>query len=334
MTEIIRIGLLRLSDAAPVVLAADQGIFSAHGIEVELKVEPSWANVADKLAYGLLDAAVMLPPLALACALGLRGRRTDLVVPMSLSANGNAITLSSGWEGAVAEGGRGLKAAIAARRGTPRLAVVHGFSTHDLLLRYWLAAHGVDPDQDVELAVLPPAEMVGSLAAGAIDGFCAGAPWAQVAAHAGLGFIAAHSRDIWLDHPEKCLSVRSDFANRDPRRLLALIGALSEAAALCRQPNWPTELPKLLASPDYLDLPAALIAQSLEVEDGGPRFDLNYPHPSHATWFARQLIRWGKAPETILSASAGLYRPDLFLAAGGSTPAPRTEQFLDKALIE
>lgn len=332
MTEIIRIGLLRLSDAAPVVLAADQGIFSTHGIKVELQVEPSWANVADKLAYGLLDAAVMLQPLALACALGLRGRTTDLIVPMSLSANGNAITLSSAWEGAFADGGNGLKAEIAARRGRPRLAVVHGFSTHDLLLRYWLAAQGVDPDRDIELAVLPPAEMVGSLAAGAIDGFCAGAPWAQIAAHAGLGFIAARSRDIWLDHPEKCLSVRSDFASRDPGRLLALIAALGEAAALCGQPSWHTELPKLLARPDYLDLPAALIAQSLEIEDGGPKFDLNYPHPSHATWFARQLVRWGKAPETILSASAGLYRPDLFLAAGGAMPMPRVERFFGQTV--
>jgi NitT/TauT family transport system ATP-binding protein/nitrate/nitrite transport system substrate-binding protein len=332
MAEIIRLGLLQLSDAAPVVLARDLDIFTAHGLKVELHVEPSWANVADKLGYGLLDGAVMLPPLALACALGLRGRKTELVVPMSLSANGNAITFSNAWKNAFEGGGQDLRAVIAARHARPRLAVVHGFSTHDLLLRYWLAASGIDPDRDVELTVLPPAEMVGSLAAGAIDGFCAGAPWGQVATHARLGFIAVQSRDIWRDHPEKCLSVRSDFAVQDPGRHLALLTALGEAAALCADPIRRGDLAGLLARPDYLDLPAELIAQSLDTEEGGPKFDQNYPEPSHATWFARQLIRWGKAPESVLPVSQTLYRPELYISAGGTRPVlPRVEQFFDQA---
>lgn len=331
MAENIRLGLLRLSDAAPVVLARDLDIFAAHGLKVELHVEPSWANVADKLSYGLLDGAVMLPPLALACALGLRGRRTDLVVPMSLSANGNAVTFSNAWKNAFEGEGQNLRAAIAARHARPRLAVVHGFSTHDLLLRYWLAAKGIDPDRDVELTALPPAEMVGSLAAGAIDGFCAGAPWGQVAAHARLGFIAVQSRDIWRDHPEKCLAVRSDFAVQNPDRHLALLAALRESAALCADPVRCTDLARLLARPDYLDLPAELIAQSLDTEEGGPKFDQNYPEPAHAAWFAQQLIRWGKAPEAALPVSQALYRPELYLSAGGTRPALQAEWFFDAA---
>jgi NitT/TauT family transport system ATP-binding protein/nitrate/nitrite transport system substrate-binding protein len=325
MSTKIRLGLLRLTDAAPVLVAAAEKIFAGHGISVEISVEPSWANIGDKLGYGLLDGAVMLPPLAIACALGLRGRKTDLVVPMSISANGNAITLASRLERDFAS--LGLARIVAGQK--LRLAVVHNYSTHDLLLRYWLATLGIDPGKDVALSVLSPSEMVGSLAAGAIDGFCAGAPWGQVAAHAGLGFTALHTSRIWRDHPEKCLALRADFAAGDPAAVRALIAALLEAARLCADPGRRAGLAALLGRPDYLDLPAALIGATLDPAAGGPVFTRNYPGPTHAAWFATQMLRWNKAPSEALSAVSRLYRPDLFLAAGGETPAAREEVFCD-----
>jgi len=321
----IRLGMLRLSDAAPVLVAAEEKLFAEHGIEVEISIEPSWANIGDKLGYGLLDGAVMLPPLAIASALGLRGRKTDLIVPLSLSANGNAVTLASGFEQEFRA--RGI-AAIAASQ-TLRLAVVHNYSTHDLLLRYWLAAQGIDPDTQVHISVIPPAEMVGSLAAGAIDGFCAGAPWGQVASHAGLGFTAIHTAQIWRNHPEKCLALRADFAAGDPASVRALLIALSDAARLCASPTRRGALADMLAIPEYLDLPASLIADSLDPAAGGPLFTQNYPAQSHAAWFAMQLLRWNKAPGDVLSTASSLYRPDLFIAAGGKKPDPYEELLCD-----
>jgi NitT/TauT family transport system ATP-binding protein/nitrate/nitrite transport system substrate-binding protein len=325
MADVIRLGLLRLSDAAPVIVADQERIFEANGLHVELFVEPSWANIADKLGYGLLEGAVMLPPLAMACAAGLRGRKTGLVVPMSLSNNGNAVTLAARLEEKFAAVG----IAGVAREKKMRLAVVHGFSTHDLLLRYWLAAHGVDPDRDVEITVLPPAEMVGSLAADAIDGFCGGAPWGQVAAHAGLGFVAVQSREIWRDHPEKCLALRADFCARDPAGVQALLQALIAAGAACAAADGRGALAALLGAPNYLDLPAPLIAASLDPAAGGPVFAPQYPCPAHAAWFAGQLLRWRKAPAGILEVAAALYRPDLCTAAGGGSGEERMEVFCD-----
>lgn len=324
MSSKIRLGLLRLTDAAPVLVAAEEHLFLEQGLDVEISVEPSWANIGDKLGYGLLDGAVMLPPLALACALGLRGRRTDLVVPMSLSANGNSVTLASRFEDEFRRGGIGRIAAETKLR----LAVVHSYSTHDLLLRYWLAAQGLEPSQ-FTISVLAPTEMVGSLAAGAIDGFCAGAPWGQVAAHAGLGFTAIHTGQIWQNHPEKCLALRADFAAGDPAAVRGLLIALSDAARLCANPNRRAALAEMLGRPDYLDLPDALIASSLDPAAGGPAFSHNYPWPTHAAWFAMQLLRWNKAPGDVLSIASGLYRPDLFISAGGVKPAAQDEVFCD-----
>lgn len=317
MSEKIRLGLLRLCDAAPVILASQEAMFAAAGLDVSLSVEPSWANVADKLSYGLLDGAVMLPPLAMALAAGLRGPRLALAVPMNLSTNGNAFTLSTSCrELFLQEGMAGLVA-----RKKPRLAVVHGFSSHDLLLRHWLAAQGVMPGRDVEITILPPAEMADGLAAGLIDGFCAGFPWGLVAAQAGTGFTAMLSRDIWPDHPEKCLALREDFCMDDPARLTSLLRVLLAAEALCATPAQRPALAALLAQPAYLDLPPDLLLEALDPETGGPVFGTPYPSVDQAQWFAGQMLRWGHAPESIAQTVALLYRPDLLLQAGAAAPA-------------
>lgn len=160
----VRFGLLRLADSAPAVVAQHYGLFRELGLQVEISVEPSWASIADKLADGLLDAASMLPPLALAAALGLRGPPGGLLVPMALSAGGNTVTL--GWAAAdavmdgpaprdVLDAGRRFGAWLRSQQAPPRFAVVHAFSTHNLLLRYWLAASGLDPDRDIARTCSP-----------------------------------------------------------------------------------------------------------------------------------------------------------------------------------
>ena len=215
--ERVRLGMVRLTDAAPLVLAQATGLFGDEGLEVELLVEPSWANVADKLAWGLIDGAVMLPPLAIAMVLGLRGPPTPLIVPAGLSLNGNAITLARPLAEAVLSGTPASlqDTALALRRAMPprlNLAVVHAFSTHDLLLRRFLVAGGIDPVTEVAFTVVPPADMAEALAAGRIDGFCAGAPWGAVADAAGAGRSVAVTSAVWPNHPEKCLALHAGWA--------------------------------------------------------------------------------------------------------------------------
>lgn len=316
MAEPVRIGLLRLADAAPLILAERAGIFREHGLAVSLCVEPSWANVADKLSYGLLDAAAMLPPLAIACAAGLRGRTARFAIPVGLSAGGNSIALAARLAGRF-DGTAASLAAIAAAEGRPlRLAVVHIYSTHDLLVRHWLAASEVRVGESVTIAIVPPAEMVGRLAAGEIDGFCAGAPWADVAADTGIGIVALRTASIWPGHPEKCLAVREAFAAGERQATLALVAAVAEAAARAAIDARRDALARLLAEPAYLDLPAPIVARALAPSNGGPLFGgaALPPDPAHGRWFARELLRWGERGE-LERIAAELYRPDLYEAA-------------------
>lgn len=326
----VRFGLLRLADSAPAAVAVEYGLFRELGLGVEISVEPSWANIADKLAYGLLDAAAMLPPLALAAALGLRGPPGRLLVPMALSAGGNTVTIGRAAAAAVLDGpalpdalaaGRRFGAWLRAQPAPPRFAVVHAFSTHNLLLRYWLAASGLDPDRDITPVVIPPEQVEPALAAGRIAGFCAGAPWGTLAAEHGSGQVLLGTSAIWGSHPEKCLAVSAPWAHENPAALRALLRGLLQAQRVCEQAGAASQVAALLAG-QPLSLPLAATRACLP---GGTaveqiRFQAGaawFPWRSHAAWFLGQMRRWGwLAPDIDLEQAAhDVYRPDLLAAA-------------------
>jgi two-component system, oxyanion-binding sensor len=335
--EELRLGILKLTDSAPVVMAHELGFFAAEGLDVSIAVEASWANIADKLAYGILDGAILLPPLAVAISLGLRGAAPcPLIVPMSLSLGGNTVTLSPALANATARSIAGAGALAASRalatlRGWRRdggkltLAVVHAFSTHNLLLRYWLAAGGIDPESDLSLAIVPPARVVEAIRDGRIDGFCAGAPWGYVAERAGLGVTVATSHDIWRNSPEKIVAVPAAWAERNPETLQALLRALLRAARLCDEPARAGDIAAILAREKYLDMPAHMLLSSLPGGAGqayrdGSIFFANaatFPWRSHALWTLREMARWGFLRSDIDASTiaAEIYRPDLYAAA-------------------
>ena len=336
----VRLGLLRLVDSAPPLLAASRGLFDRHGVAVEISIEPSWANLADKLSYGLLDAAVMLPPLALAAALGLRGPPARLIVPLGTSQGGNTIVLSA--EAATAAGmeagealpppaaGALLLAWLRAQPSPPRFAVVHAYSTHNLLLRYWLAAIGGDPDRDIETVVVPPEDVVAALAAGGIAGFCAGAPWGGHAEVAGAGRVLLGTSSIWPLHPEKCLAMAEGFAQAAPSAVAALLGALLAAQALCDQPEEAPALAALLARPDGLALPEAACRAVLAGGSARERIRFHagaawFPATAHARWFLGQMRRWGwvdAASADLEALARQVYRPDLLNGVVGADTLP------------
>ncbi len=324
MSTKVRIGMLRLTDSAPVVMAKSRGIFQSLDIRPVLSIEPSWANIADKMAYGLLDAAVMLPPLVLASVLGLRGTPARLIVPMGLSQGGNTIVL--GGE-AIKESeslppGARLVAWLAGQSGRPRIAVVHRFSTHNLLLRYWLALTGVDPDRDIETVVVPPEQVVSALASGQIAGFCAGSPWGMAAELEGAGSVLLGTSDIWPFHPEKCLAVREEWASANPEALTLLLRALMRAQAVCDQPGSADEVVGALADERGLALPPTPTRAALPGGSGHEQIHFHgagaaFPAPPHAAWFLRQMRRWGWLPAdvSIGNTANAIYRPGLFSLA-------------------
>ena len=345
--SVFRIGILRLTDAAPLIVGHELGYFAGEDLDVALSVEPSWANIADKLAYGLLDGAMMLPPLALALQLGLSGSGGPeaIIIPAGLSLNGNTVTLAERWAApaldeaplSAIDTARRFAVVLRERRTKPVLAIVHTFSTHNLLLRYWLAIGGIDPDREVTLTVVPPAETVAAMATDEIDGFCAGAPWGEVAARAGLGRTVATSHAIWNHGTEKVFATRRAVAEHQSDRLQAALRALLRAAIYCDAPEHAPEVATILSRPHYLGVPAEIILTSLPGAsahrslDGHVNADVsvfaanaaNYPWRSHAQWFLRQMARWGYIGRGVnCGAVANIFRPELYAEAARSVGIP------------
>ncbi|HUI21405.1 MAG TPA: CmpA/NrtA family ABC transporter substrate-binding protein [Methylocella sp.] len=335
----IRIGLLRLTDGAPLIVAHEFGFFADEGLEVELIVEPSWANIADKLAYGFFDAAVIVPPLAFAVQLGLRGTAQPLLIPYTISTGGNTVTIARRLAEEVKDlaARRNLstvEALAACLRGRGMtLGVVHAYSTHNLLLRYWLATAGIEAGRDVKLAVVPPARAVEALGSGQIAGFCAGAPWGEVAQRAGTGITIATSRDIWQNAPEKALAVRGRWAEGRSELLACALRALLRAAKFCDDPKNASYTAAVLSRRKYLDVDSHAILASLPggtIADGGCVFfrgAATFPWRSQGLWFLNEMRRWDLIDERVdlRDLTERVYRPDLYRAAltplGESVPA-------------
>jgi ABC-type nitrate/sulfonate/bicarbonate transport system substrate-binding protein len=347
MSKPIRVGLLRLVDSAPIIVAEADGLFRDHGIDAQVSIEPSWSNVADKLTYGVLDAAVMLPPLALAACAGLRGPKARLVVPMSLSQGGNAIVTSYQAADSLTENGASprlrLREWLMEQNTKPRFAVVHAFSTHNLLLRYWLASGGADPDRDVETVVIPPENVVAALAAGTITGFCAGAPWGDVAERQHAGGILIGTSVIWPFHPEKCLCVGEAWAEANPELLNDLLRSVLQAQIRCDQPLEAPRIAALLADPGGLGLPEDACQAALPGGSGAEliRFHSReawFPARAHALWFLGQMRRWGWLDEQadLQAIAAQVYRPDLLapaVVAEGLYPAASLPELEGTAML-
>src|SRR6476660_6533798 len=279
MNEKLRIGFIPLVDATALLVAVDAGFTATEGLDVELIREVSWSNVRDKLNIGLFDAAHLLSPVAIASSLGIGHVRVPLVVPFNLGINGNAITvsprffamLSSASDGDLTDpkvSARALARVVLERRTRGLEPLTFGmtfpFSNHNYQLRFWMAAGGVDPDEDVRLVVLPPPYMVDSLASGHVDAFCVGAPWNSVAVDLGVGHILHFVSDILPRAAEKVLPVRQNWADKNPEILNALVRAAFRAAEYIEQPQHRAEAARILAQPERIGVDAEVVQRTLD----------------------------------------------------------------------
>ena len=351
MTAPLQIGFIPLIDAAAVIVAVEKGFMHAEGLDVQLVREVSWSNVRDKLNIGLFEAAHILAPLPIASSLGLGHIKVPIVVPLTLNLNGNAITVSPALYAAIIQEidgdpldpqatARALSRVVAARRrkgGEPlTFGMTFPFSTHNYLLRFWMAAGPVHPDDDVRLVVLPPPFMVDSIATGQIDGFCVGAPWNSIAVDRGVGRILHFSSDIMQRAAEKVLAVRQQWAEKNPQTVAALVRAAFHAAEFAETPDNQNEVAQILARGEYIGVDADVILRTLQgrlkiAADGTMRESSSYmmlarddasiPDPLQAAWLYAQMVRWRQTPMRLdaLKAAQGVFRPDLYEAAFGRT---------------
>ncbi len=353
----VNIGFIPLTDCASVVMASVKGFDRKYGVTITPSKQASWAAVRDKLVSGELDASHVLYGLVYGVQMGVGGPQKNMAVLMTLSNNGQGISLANHFKGKGVTDGHSLAKLISARAGSglaPRGHPRHGGAnpytfaqtfptgTHAMWLYYWLAAHGIDPLAQTRLITVPPPQMVANMCAGNMDGFCVGEPWNARAIQDGIGFTAATSQDIWADHPEKVLGTTREFVEHYPNTARAMIMALLEASRYVDTMSHRAEVAQVIAGKAYIDTEPGVIEDRMlgYYSDGLGRTwhdhhfmkfcddgRVNFPYLSDGMWFLTQHRRWGllKQDPDYRTVAAGVNQVTLYREAAAQVRVPLPE---------
>ncbi len=360
----LKFGFIKLTDMAPLAVAFEKGFFEDEGLYVQLEAQANWKVVMDRVVSGELDGSHMLAPAPLGATIGF-GTQADIYTTFSMGFNGNAITVSNDiWKqmkpNVPMEGGKpvhpikadALKPVIDKYKSEGKafnMAMTFPIGSHNIKLRYWLAAGGIKPgfyappqdisgqlDADALLSVTPPPQMPATLESGTIYGYCVGEPWNQQAVFKGIGNPVVTDDELWRYTPEKVFGVTKAWAEKNPNTLLAVTKALIRAAIWLDEDNNKNrkEAIEMLSQKQYVGADYDVLANSMngtyEYEKGDirklPDFNTffrgsaSYPSYDSAVWYLTQLRRWGmineyKPDSWYIETAKKVYRPDIYLAA-------------------
>jgi nitrate/nitrite transport system substrate-binding protein len=264
---------------------------------------------------------------------------TPMYIMARLNLDAQAISVSNEFKDLkVTADASALKAAFAAKKAAGKevkVAMTFPGGTHDLWIRYWLAAAGIDPDKDVSTIVVPPPQMVANMKVGNMDAFCVGEPWGEQLVNQGIGFSACSTGEIWAKHPEKALGLRAAWVDKNPNAAKAILMAVMEAQQWCDKAENRQEMSEIVGKRQWFNVPVADIIGRANgdinygngrIEKGTKQFmkfwqdNASYPFKSHDAWFVTEDIRWGKfEPTTDVKALVGkVNREDLWKDAAKS----------------
>jgi nitrate/nitrite transport system substrate-binding protein len=344
-TTAAKLGFIALTDAAPLFVADEKGFFKKHGMtEVEVLKQSSWGTTRDNLVLGSknngIDGAHILTPMPYLMTTGAitaNNVPTPMAIVARLNVGGQGISVGSEYQdlkvGLDAKAFGKAMQAKRAKTGKPvNAAVTFPGGTHDLWMRYWLAASGIDPNKDVNTIVVPPPQMVANMKVGSMDTFCVCEPWNLQLINQKIGYTALTTSELWMDHPEKALGLRKDYVDANPNATKALIKAVMEAQMWCEDPANRAEVADICSRRRWISAPVADVIDRVkgDFDYGTGRVEMNskfqmrfwkdhasYPFQSHDLWFLTEDIRWGYLPPNLDTKAliAKVNREDLWRAA-------------------
>ncbi|HYG87754.1 MAG TPA: CmpA/NrtA family ABC transporter substrate-binding protein [Azospirillum sp.] len=363
------LGFIALTDATPLIVAKEKGLFAKYGMpDVEVQKQASWGTTRDNLelgsAGGGIDGAHILTPMPYLMTAGKitkNNQKVPMVILARLNTDGQALSVSKAFKGAGINSSP-LKAAFAdARKDGKEVKCAMTFpgGTHDLWLRYWLSAGGIDPDKDVSTIVVPPPQMVANMKTGTMEAFCVGEPWNAQLVTQGIGYTAAVTGELWKGHPEKSLGMRADWVEKHPKAAKALLMAVMEAQIWADKPENKAEMCRIVGKREWLKIDAAdILGRAMGTIDYGTgkvvkdspllmkfwREHASYPFQSHDLWFLTEDVRWGYLPGNtdLKGLIAQVNREDIWRAAAsglGVTDLPAStsrgpETFFDGKVFD
>ncbi|MDY6943530.1 MAG: CmpA/NrtA family ABC transporter substrate-binding protein [Pseudomonadota bacterium] len=289
----LKVGFVPITCATPIIMAHPMGFYSKYGLDVDVIKTAGWAVSRDKSINKEYDAAHMLTPMPLAMSMGAGSTAMPFIMPAVENINGQAITLHNKHKDK-----RDPKQWKGFKFGVP-----FEYSMHNFLLRYYVAEHGLDPDQDIQIRVVPPPEMVANLRAGNLDGYLSPDPFNQRAVWEKIGFIHMLTKEIWDGHPCCAFATSAEFAQQMPNAYGALFKSIVDATHFSSKQDNRKDIAKAIAPKNYLNQPVPVLEQVLtgryadglgNVMNVPDRIDFDpFPWHSMAVWILTQMKRWG-----------------------------------------
>ncbi|MEW6767735.1 MAG: CmpA/NrtA family ABC transporter substrate-binding protein [Pseudomonadota bacterium] len=316
-----KLGFIALTDASPLFVAKEKGIFAKYGMpDVSVEKQASWGTTRDNLVLGSegngIDGAHILTPMPYLISSG-KVTQNNVPTPMYIMArlnlNGQCISVAKEYADLkIGVDTKPFKTALEAKKASGKsvkAAMTFPGGTHDLWIRYWLAAGGIDPDKDIETIVVPPPQMVANMKVGTMDAFCVCEPWNLQLIHQELGYTAITTGELWDKHPEKSFALRAAFVDKYPKAAKALLMAVMEAQQWCEKAENRAETAEICAKRQWINVPVEDVTDRMKgkfdygtgrVVENSPqqmRFwadHASYPFKSHDLWFMTEDMRWGK----------------------------------------
>lgn len=289
----LKVGFVPITCATPIIMAHPMGFYEKYGLDVDVIKTAGWAVSRDKSLNMEYDAAHMLTPMPLAISMGAGSTAKPFLMPAVENINGQAITLHNKHKDK-----RDPKQWKGFKFGVP-----FEYSMHNFLLRYYVAEHGLDPDKDIQIRVVPPPEMVANLRAGNLDGYLSPDPFNQRAVWEKIGFIHLLTKEIWQGHPCCAFATSAEFARENPNTYGALFKSIVDATHFSAKQENRKDIAQAISAKGYLNQPVPVVEQVLtgrfadglgNVRNEPDRIDFDpFPWHSMAVWILTQMKRWG-----------------------------------------
>ena len=353
-TTAAKLGFIALTDAAPLFVADEKGFFKKHGMtNVEVLKQASWGATRDNLVLGSekngIDGAHILTPMPYLISSGAMTANnvpTPMYIIARLNLAGQCISVSNEFAGAkVGVDTKIFKGPLMAKKASGKAinaAMTFPGGTHDMWMRYWLAAGGIDPNKDINTIVVPPPQMVANMKVGTMDTFCVCEPWNHQLINQKIGYTAITTGELWHNHPEKAFAMRAAYVDKNPTSTIALLKAVMEAQMYCDDPKNYAEVAEICSQRKWINAPVTDIADRMrgDFDYGTGRVVKNspemmrywkdfasYPYQSHDLWFLTENIRWGYLPQKTDTAALikKVNREDLWRQAAKELGVPSAQ---------
>jgi nitrate/nitrite transport system substrate-binding protein len=347
-----KLGFIALTDAAPLIIAKEKGFYAKYGMpDVEVLKQASWGTTRDNLVLGSekggIDGAHILTPMPYLIAAGAvtDGNKVPMYILARLNVNGQGILLANSYKDLkVGLDSKPFKEALVKAKASKKelnAAMTFPGGTHDLWIRYWMAAGGINPNKDISLIVVPPPQMVANVKVGNMESFCVGEPWPSQTVNQGVGYQALTTGEMWKNHPEKAFAMRGEWVDKHPKAAKALLMAVLEAQQWCDKDENKKEMCEIVSQRQWFKVPVEDIigpsegkfnfgTRTLEDKDLMQKYwrdNASYPYKSHDLWFLTENIRWGYLPASTDTKALvnQVNREDLWKEAAKAISVPEAE---------